>query len=252
MRTPYILLGALLSAFFIGCADNESPPLSYDELEGRIHNAIKKNDIKALESLFLEKPQQWTDARDIVKQVFTVLSESDFTTKRVEFLHSPTTALQSWSIEPEEFLRVEGANDKTAAISVGFNLGRSNGNTYIVYPSTSAASKPQKELTYYLIATPDTNLGARLPETFQSSWSGGAARSHSMDNLAASLTRFSGVNIINKTGIEGDYDFVLSLNAAKDPSNMKMDLQGIGLDLVREQEIQQAGGGQPSTRSESK
>jgi hypothetical protein len=224
---------ALLSALFISCSDNKSPPTSYDELEGRIRSAVKSNDIKQIEDLFFELPQQWVNSRDVSKQVFTSLSESGFIIKRVKFLHSPTTISQSWSIDPEEFLRLEGAKDETAAISVGFFLGESKGVTYIVYPSTQAASKTQEDMTYYLVSTPKVDPGRRLPTTFQSSWSGLDAKSYSMDNLAASLSRHSGVNIINKTGIEGDYDFTLRLNAAQDPSNIKMDLQSVGLDLVR-------------------
>ena len=73
-----------------------------------------------------------------------------------------------------------------------------------------------------------------------------------MDNLADTLTKFSGMNINNKTSITGDYDFVLKFTEIRDPSQIKIDLQSIGLDLVKEEEIQQGGGGQPATRSESK
>ncbi len=73
-----------------------------------------------------------------------------------------------------------------------------------------------------------------------------------MANLADTLTRFSGMNIINKTSIAGDYDFVLKFTEVRDPSQIKIDLQSIGLDLVREKEIQQDGGNQQAISPESK
>jgi hypothetical protein len=237
MRAKSILLGTLLSGLFLGCSDNKPPPSSHGELEERVRDAVKKNDFEEFESLFFELPQQWINGREVTRQAFNALRESGFTTRRVGFLHSPTTICQSWSIDPEEFLRIEGIANPEHRISIGFFLGTSKGFAYIVFPSDLNTPTEQATITYCLVSSPNVDLGNKLPATFQSSWSGGDAKSYSMDNLAASLTRFSGVTIINRTAIEGDYDFSLPLNAAQDPSNIKMDLQSIGLDLVREDEI---------------
>jgi hypothetical protein len=228
-----LFLSILVSIFMLPCCSGESnPPSTYDELEERISSAFKKNDVQAIESLFWKAPQQWEEARKITLELVNVLSSSGFSVRRGAVLNSPLLASQSWDLEPQEFLRVQGTADETASVSIGFYLGKTKNGAYIVYPSGSNNTRIERELTFDLVSTPEVNLGEKLPQTFQSSWSGNEAKSYSMDNLAAALSRFSGVKIINKTGIEGDYNFTLILNAAQDPTNIKLDLQSVGLDLV--------------------
>lgn len=250
MKKAHTFLGALLLALTLGCSDKVPPPSNYAELEERIQNAVKKNDLNEIESLFFEIPQEWRNSRGFMKQVLATLSDSDITASRVEFLHSPESMSRAWSIEPEEFLRLQAVNNEST-FTMTFPLGESKGAAYIVFPSGAATSGSPTELTYNLVSTPKSDLGKQLTTTFESSWDGSNFRSYSMDNLAETLTRFSGINILNKTSIAGDYDFVLKFTEVRDPSQIKIDLQSIGLDLVKEEEIQQDGGGQPATRPQS-
>lgn len=251
MKKAHTFLGILLLALTSGCSDKETPPSNYAELEERVRNAVKENDLDEIESLLFEIPKEWRDSRGFMKQVLANLSDLDITASRVEFLPSPESMTQAWSIEPEELLRIQAVHNEST-FTMTFPLGESKGAAYIVFPSGAATSGSSGELTYYLVSTPKSDLGKQLPSTFESSWDGSNFRSYSMANLADTLTRFSGMNIINKTSIAGDYDFVLKFTEVRDPSQIKIDLQSIGLDLVREKEIQQDGGNQQAISPESK
>ena len=134
MKKAHTFLGILLLALTSGCSDKEPPPSNYAELEERVLNAVKANDLDEIESLFFKVPKDWRDSRGFMKGVLDNLSDLDITASRVEFLPSPDSVTRAWDIEPEELLRLQSEHNGST-FTMTFPLGESKGVNDVGNPS---------------------------------------------------------------------------------------------------------------------
>lgn len=230
MRTLCLLV--LLGC--VGCLGNDRAvdPKSYHELEAALRKAINASDYEAVASLFYDGPNWQKDSRPFIESLLTDLQRVDYAISRTEYLGGEQEKTVGWVPPAEAYIAVTG-RDGNRMYSMAFAAAISEGKAVLCSPGKNRNTwQGDRSLKIWLVrGEGPLVLGERKATSFANAWDGHSFTSYSMDNLARTLSERMGVETVNRTSIEGEYDFAVRFYDLQRPSQVKLDLQSVGLTL---------------------
>ncbi|MFT3784436.1 MAG: DUF3738 domain-containing protein [Nibricoccus sp.] len=230
----------------VGCR-RQHDVKSFEGIGPALEDAIRRNDVEAFNSLF--EP----------------ISDPDVVKERIEFIHYfsamkltvyVTDNYPFWEDhhvmipKGDKLVFLAGADGDrakmgTTTASLSLAATKINGSIRLVDLEASRDPQDRADRYEFCLTTEDRSevykhLGKASPHTFESQFNGRGFTSYSMDDLASTLAHMMGFRVVNETHIEGDYNFTILFYSLYNPSQVKIALRSVGLDLVLKEKPNQA------------
>ena len=237
-----IIVFSLILTACSGYRDDK--PATYDELLDSIRVAIDRDDTQYLENLYDTTPEWLSESPDFFRETLKALGKTQYQIDLTDcypfiadgkVIYLPNT----------KFIRVIGSDGPrgemgTATYTFTAIASTNNGvaELYDLNKDRLNAYSTESNFEYELVVLSEKkdilmgNLKNKQSESFGSSWNGSDFISYSMSDFATFLGSRCGFPVINRTDIEGDYDFQIEFGNLEDPSAVRIDLWQVGLDLL--------------------